>query len=217
MRKSMIIWGAAIALGLAAAAFAGNVEGKEAAVQQEIAGQVVRFHILANSDQVADQELKLRVKEHLIECMNTLLEGADSLEETREILKNHTEYLEQEALKCLREYGSKEVVAVSYETDHFPVKNYGNYTFPAGEYEALRVKIGKARGHNWWCMLYPGLCFQDALHPVLEDEDGKLKHVLSDEAYNTILKKEDVHFTFRWLGLEIGDVTEYHKEDALEN
>lgn len=198
MRKSMITWGAALAIGLMAAIFAGRTEGKAAAVQQEIAGQVVRFHVLANSDRVSDQELKMQVKEHLLECVGELLESSASLEETKGILKKNTKYLQQEAEKCLEEAGSHDQVAVSYETEYFPVKNYGDYTFPAGEYEALRVKIGKAQGHNWWCMLYPALCFKDALSPELEDGDKKLGEVLSDEAYDTILKEEDIHFTFRW-------------------
>lgn len=198
MRKSIIAWGVAFVLGLTAAIFVGRTEGKAAAVQQEIASQVVRFHVLANSDRVEDQEVKMQVKEQLLDRVGDLLESADSLKDTKEILKRNTEYLRQEAENCLREAGSDDEVSVSYETDYFPVKNYGDYTFPAGEYEALRVKIGKAQGHNWWCMLYPSLCFKDALNPVLEEEDEKLGKVLSDEAYDTILKKEDVQFTFRW-------------------
>lgn len=198
MRKSIIAWGVAFVLGLTAAIFVGRTEGKAAAVQHEIASQVVRFHVLANSDRVEDQEVKMQVKEQLLDRVGDLLESADSLKDTKEILKRNTEYLRQEAENCLREAGSDDEVSVSYETDYFPVKNYGDYTFPAGEYEALRVKIGKAQGHNWWCMLYPSLCFKDALNPVLEEEDEKLGKVLSDEAYDTILKKEDVQFTFRW-------------------
>lgn len=198
MRKSIIAWGVAFVLGLTAAIFVGRTEGKAAAVQQEIASQVVRFHVLANSDRVEDQEVKMQVKEQLLDRVGDLLVSADSLKDTKEILKRNTEYLRQEAENCLREAGSDDEVSVSYETDYFPVKNYGDYTFPAGDYEALRVKIGKAQGHNWWCMLYPSLCFKDALNPVLEEEDEKLGKVLSDEAYDVILKKEDVQFTFRW-------------------
>ena len=194
----MIAWGVALIFGLTAAVFVGKTEGRAAAVQQEIAGQVVRFHVLANSDRVEDQEVKLQVKERLLDRVGELLETAEDLEDTKDILKSNTKYLQQEAENCLIEAGSKDGVTVSYETDYFPVKNYGDYTFPAGEYEALRVKIGKAQGHNWWCMLYPSLCFKDALNPVLEEDDEKLGKVLSDEAYDTILKKEDVQFTFRW-------------------
>ena len=201
MRKSVIIWTAAIFAGLLAAVFAGDTRGKEAAVQQEIAGEVIRFHVLADSDRVKDQEIKMQVKKCLLDRINHLIVPADSLEETKVILKNNTDYLQREAEKGLRLAGSKDAVGVSYETDHFPVKNYGDYTFPAGKYEALRVKIGSARGHNWWCMLYPALCFQDSLHPVLKDE--KLDEVLSDDAYDSILKKEKLHFTFRWFDLKL--------------
>lgn len=185
-------------MGLGAALWSGHVEGRAAAIQREIAGQVVRFHVLADSDRIKDQEIKLLVKERLLEKIEILLEEADSLECTKEILKQNTEYLQKEAKSCLAEAGSTDDVTVSYETDYFPVKSYGDYTFPAGEYEALRVKIGRAQGQNWWCMLYPSLCFEDALHPVLEEKENNLKHVLSDEAYDEIWKKEKIHFTFRW-------------------
>jgi stage II sporulation protein R len=187
-----------LVLGLGAALWSGHVEGRAAAIQREIAGQVVRFHVLADSDRIKDQEIKLFVKERLLEKIEILLEEADSLECTKEILKQNTEYLQKEAKCCLAEAGSSDDVTVSYETDYFPVKSYGDYTFPAGEYEALRVKIGRAQGQNWWCMLYPSLCFEDALHPVLEEKENNLKHVLSDEAYDEIWKKEKIHFTFRW-------------------
>lgn len=198
MRRSIIAWGAASVLGLGAALWSGHVEGRTAAIQQEIAGQVVRFHVLADSDRIEDQEIKFLVKERLLEKIEILLEEADSLEGTKEILKQNTKYLQKEAKSCLAEAGSTDDVTVSYETDYFPVKSYGDYTFPAGEYEALRVKIGRARGQNWWCMLYPSLCFEDALHPVLEEKENDLRHVLSDDAYDEIWKKEKIHFTFRW-------------------
>ncbi|QOV19693.1 stage II sporulation protein R [Blautia liquoris] len=201
MRRSVITWAAAIFMGIFAAIFAGETQGKEAALQQEIAKEVIRFHVLADSDQVKDQEIKLEVKECLLDHINFLIRDAGSLEETKAILKNNTDYLQREAKKCLKKKGNMDSVTVSYETDHFPVKSYGEYTFPAGQYEALRVKIGRARGHNWWCMLYPSLCFQDSLHPVLKEE--KLDQVLSDDAYDSILKTEKPHFTFRWFDLKL--------------
>lgn len=197
--KKAAVLGISLAAGLVAAAAAGNAQGRQAAVQQEIAEQVVRFHVLANSDRREDQEQKMEVKERLLCEAAALLEEARTREETRRILEANTERLEQAAEECLRENGSKDEVRVSYTEDYFPVKSYGAYTFPAGAYEALRVEIGNARGHNWWCMLFPSLCFSDAVHPVLEQEAGEeLEEALSDEAYESIFKESPVHFTFKW-------------------
>lgn len=198
MQKKIIGWAGAVVLGLAAAVFCGSVEGKSAALQQEIASQVVRFHVLANSDRIEDQELKMEVKERILDRVGDILRGADSLDEAKRRLKENIGYLQAEADDCLAEAGSSQRAEVHYEKDYFPVKCYGDYTFPAGEYEALRVKIGNAQGYNWWCMLYPSLCFEDSLHPVLEDPEKKLKTVLSEEAYDEIWNKGKVHFTFRW-------------------
>lgn len=198
MWKQSVVWGGTALISVAAAVFVGGTEGRASAIQQEIASRVVRFHVLANSDRVEDQQVKMRVKEELLRKIGELLQGTDSLEETKQILRDNTEYLETEAQKTLRELGSDDPVTVTFQNDRFPVKSYGDYTFPAGDYEALRVKIGNARGHNWWCMLYPSLCFEDAVNPVLTDGGEKLKTVLSDDAYDEILKTEDVKFTFKW-------------------
>lgn len=198
MRKGMIAGGCLVFWGMAAAVFAGTVNGKQDAIQEEVAGAVVRFHVLAESDRIVDQKQKMLVKEGLLEEITTLLTGTDSLETTKEILKKNTKQLEAAAREILRCMGSDREVSVCYETDYFPEKTYGEYCFPKGRYETLRVKIGNARGHNWWCVLYPSLCFADALHPVLEEEENPLKEVLSQDAYDQIFRKGKIHFTFRW-------------------
>lgn len=198
-RKKIVILFASVVFGVAAA-FIARVYQRQHVIQKEIANEVIRFHILANSDSRQDQKIKLEVKETMIPVINQLTEQAENLSETRALLQDQgsLEYLREKAQSEVLKAGGDQEVSIQYGKSAFPVKNYGDYTFPAGNYEALQIKIGEARGHNWWCMLYPSLCFADALQPTLEKGADKLKKVLSDDAYLWILEKEKVNFTFRW-------------------
>ncbi len=125
-------------------------------------GELIRFHVLANSDTEADQALKLAVKDQVVSYMQTLLDDAESVEDSREIIQNHLPDIQQQAQLVLAQKGSDEGVAVQYGHFDFPVKYYGQFSLPAGNYEALRVVIGQGEGHNWWCVLFPPMCFVDA-------------------------------------------------------
>lgn len=184
---------------LAGALWARNAMAEQRQIQEEVASQVIRFHVLAESDRHNDQQIKLAVRDHLLETMGSLLEGKETLEETRECLNENLDLLSQEAESVVRKAGSSAAVTVQLTRADFPVKTYGAYRFPAGEYETLQVKIGEGRGHNWWCLIFPSLCFQNSLKPVIsEDGERKLKYVLSDEAYDSILQKDRVSIGFLW-------------------
>lgn len=173
---------------------------KEEEIQKEIASSVVRFHVKANSNRKEDQRQKMELKEELLPSIREMLSHAESSGETRRILKEHLPELQAKASEALLARGSKQKVEVTLGESYFPEKTYGDITLPAGSYEALEVKIGKAKGENWWCMLYPSLCFADALHPEIEQEEKEeLKTTLSDEAYRTILKKGSFTTGFYWL------------------
>ncbi len=172
---------------------------EERAAQEELSGSVIRFHVLADSDREKDQELKLAVRDALLACMEVLLEGAGSLEEARQCLAGNLDVLKQEAEQTVQEAGSGERVSLALTREEFPVRVYGDYRFPAGEYETLQVKLGSGKGRNWWCLLFPSLCFRDSLHPVLAGkEERKLKYILSDETYDRILQKDKVSIGFLW-------------------
>lgn len=165
--------------------------GKETNLQQSIAGKIIRFHVIANSDSDDDQELKLKVKEHVVEVMEPMLSSASSVDEAREVMQMHLGDIEQAALDTLQAEGSSYEVHARLEDCYFPVKTYGEFTFPDGEYEALRVVIGEGEGKNWWCVMYPRLCFVDSLYTVVPEESKKeLKKQLTDEEYEEILKGE---------------------------
>ncbi len=160
-------------------------------IQQGIASEIIRFHVLANSDREEDQELKIKVKDAVLEMLEQKLKDASGIEETREILKNCLNEIKETAEYVIEKDGYDYPVTVKLEPYEFPIKTYGDCTFPAGTYEALRVCIGKAEGKNWWCVVFPNLCFTDTIHAVLpEEEKQELKNVLSEEEYEYLFEEE---------------------------
>ena len=147
----------------------------EREVQQNIAKEVLRFHVIANSDTKEDQKLKMQVKTELLEYMNGFLKESDGLEETKETVLGHLTEIKQTAKEIVEESGYEYRVEAKMEKCEFPEKVYGNCTFPKGEYETLTVTIGAGKGHNWWCVMYPPICLpaaekKDELEDVLEKE-----------------------------------------------
>ncbi len=172
-------------------------------IQQGIAGEVFRLHVIANSDTEKDQELKLKVKTRIVEYLKEILGEDAGLEETKEAVLTHLTEIEQEAENLIEEQGFDYPVEVVVEKTYFPEKTYGDCTFPAGEYEALKVKIGSAKGQNWWCVLYPSLCFLDDTYGIVTEEKKEdLKEVLTAEEFQEILgdsrEKKKLKFGFRW-------------------
>ena len=172
-------------------------------IQQGIAGEVFRLHVIANSDTEKDQELKLKVKTRIVEYLKEISGEDAGLEETKEAVLTHLTEIEQEAENLIEEQGFDYPVEVVVEKTYFPEKTYGDCTFPAGEYEALKVKIGSAKGQNWWCVLYPSLCFLDDTYGIVTEEKKEdLKEVLTAEEFQEILgdsrEKKKLRFGFRW-------------------
>lgn len=163
------------------------VNAKKSQMQQDLAEEVFRFHVLANSDSEEDQALKMQVKEAVIAYMKEELPSSDSVETTKEWAKSHLESIVNLAETVVCEEGYAYEVTAEVTTCDFPEKTYGDITFPAGEYEALRIEIGEAKGQNWWCVLYPNLCFIDAVHAVVPEEGKKdLKKVLEEDTYEMV-------------------------------
>ena len=163
-------------------------------LQQQIATQVLRFHIRANSDTVADQQKKLRIKQSLLEWLTPILSENTSKSETIQCIRKNLPDIRKEATRM----AAPEPVTVTLQKEWFPEKTYGTCTFPEGIYDALRVDIGQAKGHNWWCVLYPSLCFADALEPSMTDEgEEKLQQVLDEDAYDLLLHPQKLKIRFR--------------------
>ena len=163
-------------------------------LQQQIATQVLRFHIRANSDTVADQQKKLRIKQSLLEWLTPILSENTSKSETIQCIRKNLPDIRKEATRM----AAPEPVTVTLQKEWFPEKTYGTCTFPEGIYDALRVDIGQAKGHNWWCVLYPSLCFADALEPSMTEEgEEKLHQVLDEDAYDLLLHPQKLKIRFR--------------------
>ena len=147
----------------------------QAKVQKELADEVLRFHVLANSDSTLDQEMKLCVRNEILEFLQTEMPTGAGAEATKEWVRSHCDEIEQTAEKCLTEKGYDDPVNAAVTTTYFPEKKYQDMTFPAGNYEALRVEIGSAKGHNWWGMLYPELTTKEEREKALQETIVKVK------------------------------------------
>ena len=172
-------------------------QAKADPLQPEIARKILRFHILANSDSEEDQAVKIKVRDALGKMMGPKLADSKNLEETKKIVSENMDEIVALAEKTLEDNGYTYGATAELAHVQFPEKNYGDYTFPAGEYEALEVTLGKGGGHNWWCVLYPNLCFTNATCAVV-DEDGKkeLKEALSAEEYEMVTATSE--FKIKW-------------------
>jgi stage II sporulation protein R len=167
-------------------------------LQEGIAGEIIRFHVIANSDSKEDQALKYEVKDALVKEMSTYLTGAKDVSEAREIIAGRLASIQKTAQAVIGHKGYQYPVAVSLAPAYFPIKIYGDYTFPAGTYEALRVQIGEAKGQNWWCVMFPPLCFVDETYSIVDKEtDQQLKYLLTEEEYES-LRSEKVPVKVRF-------------------
>ena len=179
-----------------------QVEAKANAVQEKLSGEVFRFHVIANSDSEEDQELKMKVKEAVVAYMRETLSGAENAAEAKAWAIRHKEELVRVSEEVLRAEGCSDKVTAEVVRCEFPDKTYGDITFPAGWYDALRIRIGKAQGHNWWCVLYPNLCFMDSVHAIVPKEGKEeLRSMLTDEEYAMIVKGTPVKI--KWFFLQL--------------
>lgn len=178
-----------------------RIRRQQALSQQHIASQIIRLHVIANSDETADQTLKKEVKDQVVTYLRSRMNQAASIQSARQVICQEMDALKQIAEKKIRQEGYDYPVTVSLGTTYFPVKEYGDMAFPAGDYEALRVQIGESKGRNWWCVMYPSLCLVDGVYQTVpENSKDKLKQVLSTSEYQSLVDGgEDVQFRLRFL------------------
>lgn len=167
--------------------------------QQDIAKQILRLHVIANSDSDEDQALKMKVKEQIVTYVSSLTKDSEGVSDAKQIVSLYLDEIQEVAEEVIYQEGYVYPVTVELSDSYFPVKTYGEAVFPEGVYHALKVKIGKAEGKNWWCVLYPNLCFVDSAYGVLqEDQKEELKRVLTEEEYESIFQvpKEKIKISF---------------------
>ncbi len=166
-------------------------------IQENIADNIIRLHVIANSDTDTDQSLKLKVRDGIIEQLQNTIAGTSSATGAEKLLASQEDNIKNSALDIISGNGYNYPVNVSLEERYFPVKSYGDLIFPAGNYKALCVEIGEAKGRNWWCVLFPSLCFVDETYAVVPDSSKeKLKETLSEEEYESLSQdsKKDSFF-----------------------
>ena len=164
---------------------------------------IFRLHILANSNSESDQALKLAVRDSIIEYMETINISSTTKEETINNVNNNLDNLKVVAENKIKELGYDYPVTIEVGNFYFPTKYYGNISLPAGDYDALRIKIGEAQGQNWWCSLFPPLCFIDISSGYLEEDDQKiLEDNLTEEEFMLVSSSSpDVKLKFKILEL----------------
>ena len=181
--REMKIWMAATVFGLfLAMAIATYTQAYAENVQNEIADNVIRFHVLANSDSPEDQALKNFVRDGVLDRYRDKLDPAGSIEDTRTFLLEHLEEVQEYAEYLVQSKGFNYPVYGVVDRTFFPTRVYEDIAFPAGEYEALRIVIGEGRGSNWWCVMFPPLCYVDAATPA-PDDHTVLRNLVSDQTY----------------------------------
>src|SRR5471030_325609 len=127
----------------------------------EIKDSLIRFHVIANSDNEEDQKLKLKVKDEVIDYLYPYLNESQSLDESRQIIKNKMQIVKNLAEEVIKKNNYEYNIKVELSRENFPDKSYGNITLPQGNYEAFRIIIGSGQGRNWWCVMFTPLCFVD--------------------------------------------------------
>lgn len=167
---------------------------------EAISDKVLRFHVIAKSDSENDQRRKLLVRDAVGAWMELKLQHAKDRADCEQIIDENMDQIRAVAEQTLEQDGEAEQVRVQLANVEFPDKVYGDYTFPAGTYRALQVIIGDGEGHNWWCVLYPNLCFSSEGYDVTgEKAKQELTQVLSATEYQTLLREHRYRLRFRFL------------------
>ncbi len=172
-------------------------------VSHDISNSVFRLHVIANSDNQDDQDLKYKVRDALLSFMNSICSDCKTKEEAILVVSNHVDEFKEIAVKTIEEEGFSYPVSIRIGNFDFPTKHYGDISLPSGSYDALRVEIGEAKGQNWWCVMFPPLCFVDVTSGVVPDESKDLmENNLSEEEFALVSKDSSTEFQFKFKLLE---------------
>ena len=183
---------------------------KSHAMTEEIAGKIIRFHIRAHSDAKLDQELKLKVRDTIGACMQPMLSGVSNIAQSRRIIQDSLPEIDARAEQVIAAEGFDYSVKADLALVEFPQKTYGSYTFQAGTYEALEIVIGEGKGHNWWCVMYPNMCFYNSVYEVVEEEAEKsLERALTKEEYQSLMENKNYEVKFALLDWMKEKLAEY--------
>lgn len=133
--------------------------------QQNLADGLLRLHVIANSDSVADQTLKIKVRDEILEVVQPLVQDAEGQEEVRDILRDHLQEITDCANTVLQDNHAPYALSAQIAEEYYPTRKYETFSLPAGRYVGLKLRLGQASGRNWWCVVFPPLCTSAAQAP----------------------------------------------------
>ena len=175
--------------------------------EDELYDKVLRLHVIANSDTDADQELKLKVRDAVIEQTGRILEDCPDKQEAIRRLScpENQKSIEDAARMTVEQEGFSYPVSVTLCREEYPTKNYESFCFPAGEYASLKVEIGESEGRNWWCVLFPRLCLDAASGTAdgSSNEDAFIAAGFTPDQYKIVTESEDAQYQIRFKLLEV--------------
>ncbi|MCI8383812.1 MAG: stage II sporulation protein R [Clostridia bacterium] len=172
-------------------------------ISTDLAESVFRLHVLANSDSEEDQNLKYVVRDRLLNYMNSICKNCKTKQEAISLVEQNQDAFQQIAIDTIQEQSYSYSVQIKIGNFEFPTKNYGDISLPAGYYDALRVEIGEAKGQNWWCVMFPPLCFVDVSSGVVPDESKEImENNLSEEEFALVSEKSNSEIQFKFKLLE---------------
>lgn len=176
-------------------------------IVSDLSDSVFRLHVIANSDSDEDQNLKYLVRDELISYMNDLCSNISSKEEAISIANEHIDDFYKIAKQVIKNNGFDYDINISIGNFPFPTKSYGDISLPAGYYDALKVEIGEAKGKNWWCVMFPSLCFVDVSNGIVPEESKEeLQSSLLDEEYK-LISSQDSEYKFKFKIVELFENT----------
>ena len=156
----------------------------------EVKDSLIRFHVIANSDTEEDQNLKIKVKNEIIDYLYPYLSESESLDESRQIIKDNMPKVKEIAKKVISDNNYDYNVRLQLSRENFPDKSYGNIVLPQGNYEAFRIIIGSGQGKIWWCVMFPPLCFVD-------ESKAEVEYDKVEEKINSKEKDDNVKLKFK--------------------
>lgn len=191
-------WETALMVGVAVALLTGALLERE---HRQLAREVIRLHVIANSDSGQDQELKLRVRDRVLARVSELCGTEENMDAALDRLEGQLGELERVGRQAVREQGRDDPVRVSLGPAHFPTKRYEGFALPAGEYTALRVVIGEGRGQNWWCVAFPPLCLGSGVECL--EQAAQAGYFSADQL--ALVTGEDEGYVIKFKALELWD------------
>ena len=166
--------------------------------KEKLHDELIRLHVVGASDSMEDQTIKLQVRDAIIVSLQQALEDATDIEQAKSYILDHLPQIEAAANAVLQELGSEDIAVVSFMEEAFPIRDYDTFSLPSGVYNSLRITIGDGNGKNWWCVVFPSLCFQASSTGV---EDVAAGAGFSDELSNSVTRQDGYQIRFYFLDM----------------